>query len=68
MSTIQAEAAAKKDAAKQLTNAGFVHVPNDQRNTYINHDYYVDFRVAADMVSYEVGPVSLLPASHPAKP
>lgn len=66
MSAVDAEAKAKSDAAKRLTDAGFVPSPNDHRNIFTNDMYYVEFRVLGNQVSYEIGPKALLRA--PSKP
>jgi hypothetical protein len=53
----EAEEAAARDAAKLLTDGGFVTLRGEPRTLYTNDTYYVDIRVVGKSVSYEIGPV-----------
>lgn len=68
MDDSEAEAEAAREAAKLLTDAGYVILPGKHRTRYTNHTYYVEIRVVGESVLYEVGPDSLLHRKKPVSP
>lgn len=68
MADSKAEAAAAREAAKLLTDAGYISLPGKHGTLFTNETYYVVIRVVGELVLYEVGPDSLLHKKKPVSP